>query len=155
MRARRNAEEQSVIRRIKTFADRCDASKGIFLEPLTEETANQEFIMSKEFSPSFIKTMITILPTVSEKTVNEMTMRELSVAADMPIQEFYKLMTSNIYKNPRPIVMEVMLNRAKEMLEKDKHMDLADIAKKCGFSTPNFFIASFYHKYKKTPKEII
>jgi AraC-like DNA-binding protein len=155
MKARRDAEEHGVIKRIKTFADRCDASKGVFLEPLTEETAIQEFVMAKEFTPLFIKTMITILPTVSEKKAKDMSMRDLSIAANMPIQDFYKLMTSNIYKNPRPIVMEVMLNRAKEMLEKNHYTDLAEIAKKCGFSTPNFFIASFYHKYKKTPKEFI
>ena len=51
--------------------------------------------------------------------------------------------------------MEVMLNRAKEMLEENKHSDIGEIARKCGFSTPNFFIASFFHKYKKTPKEFI
>jgi ligand-binding sensor domain-containing protein/AraC-like DNA-binding protein len=155
LRARRNAEEQGIIRRIKTFADRCDASKGIFLEPLTEETALQEFMMSKEFSPLFVQTMITILPTVSEKKIKDMTMNELSIAANMPTKEFYELMTSNIYKNPRPIVMEVMLNRAKAMLEKDKNKNLAEVARECGFSTPNYFIASFYRKYRKTPKEFV
>ena len=155
MIARRNAEEQGIIKRIKTFADRCDASKGTSLEPLTEETAMQDFTVSKDFSPLFVKTIINILPTVSQKKVEEMTMRELSEAANMPIHEFYQLITSNIYKNPRPIVMEVMLNRAKEMLEENKHSDIGEIARKCGFSTPNFFIASFFHKYKKTPKEFI
>lgn len=153
--ARRNAEEHSIIKRIKTFADRCDASKGMFLEPLSEETAIQDFVVSKEFSPLFIKTIISILPTVSQKNVEELTMRELSEVANMPIQEFYQLITANIYKNPRPIVMEVMLSRAKEMLEEKKSSNIADIAKECGFSTSNFFIASFFHKYKKTPREFI
>ena len=99
--------------------------------------------------------MITILPIVSEKKVKDLSMRELSIAANMPVQEFYKLMNSNIYKNPRPIVMEVMLSRAKDLLENGQITDIADVARKCGFSTPNFFIASFFHKYKKTPKEFI
>lgn len=155
MKARRDAEEQGIIRRIKTFADRCDASKGLFLEPLTEETSIQDFNIAKEFSPAFVKAMITILPTISEKDAKDTSMRELSIVADMPIKEFYQLMTSNIYKNPRPIVMEVMLNRAKEMLEDGQHRDLKEIAKKCGFSTPNYFIASFFHRFKKTPKDFI
>ena len=155
LRARRNAGEQSMIRRIKTFADRCDASKGLFLEPLAEDSNAQDFAVAKEFTPQFVKTMITILPIVSEKKVKDLSMRELSIAANMPVQEFYKLMNSNIYKNPRPIVMEVMLNRAKDLLENGQITDIADVARKCGFSTPNFFIASFFHKYKKTPKEFI
>jgi AraC-like DNA-binding protein len=155
LRARRNAGEQSMIRRIKTFADRCDAGKGLFLEPLAEDSNAQDFAVAKGFTPQFVKTMITILPIVSEKKVKDLSMRELSIAANMPVQEFYKLMNSNIYKNPRPIVMEVMLNRAKDLLENGQITDIADVARKCGFSTPNFFIASFFHKYKKTPKEFI
>ena len=80
-------------------------------------------------------------------------MRELSNVAGLKLDEFCKLIASNIYKNPRPVALQMMLERAANILKTDKIKDIQEIASECGFITPNYFIASFYHKYRQTPVE--
>ena len=151
LKVRRNTEEQGVLKRIKSFADRCEARNGLLLEP-ERGSGSQVMVSLNEFSPKFVQTMITILPTVSSKSTSQLSMRELSEAAGMSLQDFYSLVSANIYKNPRPIVMEVMMSKVVKMLMDARHYSLAEIAKECGFSSPNFLIASFFQKYKQTPE---
>ena len=153
MRARRNSEEQSIIKRIKGFVDRCDTKGGTILEPLPEDLRNDGFTSMAEISPEFLKTMMAIIPVVNNKKNKSLSMRELSNVAGMKLSDFYSLITSNIYKNPRPVAMQLMLSRAAKILKTDRLKDIAEIAEECGFVSPNFFIASFYHKYHKTPEE--
>ena len=100
-----------------------------------------------------MKTMIAIIPMVHDKKNKSLSMRELSNVAGMKLSDFYSLITSNIYKNPRPVAMELMLSRAAKILKTERLKDVAEIADECGFVSPNFFIASFYHKYHKTPEQ--
>lgn len=79
-----------------------------------------------------------------------MTMRELSDAAGMNVQRFYRLVMANIYKNPRELEKRMMITKATGLLV-DTEMDIPEIASLCGFSTPNYFIATFYHEKKMTP----
>ena len=153
MRARRNSEEQGILKRIRAFADRCDAKNNMILEPLPDEVSNVGLSSMGDFSPEFTKTMISIIPTVLSKDIKSLSMRELSGLANMKLANFYSLITSNIYKNPRPVAMQMMLRRAAELLKKERLKDIAQISEECGFISPNFFIASFYHKYKKTPEQ--
>ena len=150
MRARRNTEELSVLKRIKSFADRCDARKGMTLEPVIEDMMGEAMPSLNEFSPKFVQTMISLLPAVAGKSANQLKMRELSEAAGMSLPDFYSIVSANIYKNPRSIVMEVMMSRAERLL-KEGGRGIEEIAKECGFSTPNFFIATYYHKHKQLP----
>ncbi len=152
MRARRTSEEQSIIKRIRTFVERCDARNGAILEP-QPEVATGGFDISGDFSPEFIEAMTAIMPTVAKKSEKPLSMRELSNVAGLKLQDFCKLIASNIYKNPRPLAMQMMLNRAADMLLKNRRKDIAEISDECGFVSPNFFIASFYHKYQKTPEQ--
>ncbi|MBO4721005.1 MAG: helix-turn-helix domain-containing protein [Prevotella sp.] len=152
LRARRVSEEMAVIRRIKTFVERCDAKNGSILEPQAEAVAGA-FDISGDFSPEFIETMTAIMPTVAQKNEKPLSMRELSNVAGLKLDEFCKLIASNIYKNPRPIAMQMMLNRAAEILLRNRQKSIEEISDECGFVSPNFFIASFYHRYKKTPEQ--
>ena len=152
LRARRVSEEMAIIKRIKTFVERCDAGNGFVLEPQVEAVAGA-FDISGDFSPEFIEAMTAIMPTVAQRNHNPLSMRELSNVAGLKLDEFCKLIASNIYKNPRPIAMQMMLNRAADILLRNRQKDIAEISDECGFVSPNFFIASFYHKYKKTPEQ--
>lgn len=152
LRARRISGEMGVIRRIRTFVERCDAKNGSILEPQPEVVAGT-FDISGDFSPEFIEAMTAVMPTVAQKREKPLSMRELSNVAGLKLDEFCKLIASNIYKNPRPIAMQMMLNRAADMLLRNRQKDIAEISDECGFISPNFFIASFYHKYKKTPEQ--
>ena len=79
-------------------------------------------------------------------------MSEMSVAVGMDVQEFYQLMMSNFYKNPRALVRIMRLEEAATKLRQNG-ADVEQVARDCGFATPNYFIASFYHRYKQTPRD--
>jgi AraC-like DNA-binding protein len=155
MRARRNSEEQGVIKRIKGFVERCDARNGLVLQPLPEEIGGVDagLATSIEADPAFVNVMTVLMPVVLANDVKKLSMRELSGLVHMKLPEFYTLITSNIFKNPRPVALQIMLERAKEMLKADKTKDIMEISAECGFASPNYFISSFYHKYHQTPAE--
>ncbi len=153
LKARRNNEEQGIIKRIKSFADRCDARSGMVLEPMPEEVTNSNVVSMSDFPKEFTEMMEKIMPKLLNKSSRALSMRELSSMAGMKLPEFYQLITSNIYKNPRPVALQMMLSRASELLKKNKEKDIAEIAAECGFVSPNYFISQFYHKYQTTPLE--
>ena len=153
LKARRNSEEQNIIKRIKSFADRCNANNDLVLEPLREEVLNHNLVSMSDFSQEFIDVMQTIIPVMTAKGTKLFSMRELSNLAGMKLPDFYQLITSNIYKNPRPVAMQMMLSKASELLKNDADRDMEDISKECGFVSPNYFISSFYHKFNITPME--
>lgn len=152
MRARRNNEEHGIIRRIRSFVDRCDSRNGVVLEPLHEEMMSAASGSMSELSPAFIQAMEKIIPILNNPKNKTLSMRSLSSAAGMKLEGFYALVSANVYKNPRPLALHIMLNRATDMLLKDKQRDIAEISKECGFISPNFFIAAFYHRYHQTPE---
>ena len=69
----------------------------------------------------------------------------------MDRQPFYKVILGNIYKSPRPLAKTLMLKKAEELLMTTEK-DLDEISTECGFVTPNFFIATFFHEHKMTPE---
>ena len=91
------------------------------------------------------------MPKVLSKDVEDLSMRDLSVEAKMDLQPFYKLILGNIYKSPRPLAKTLMLKKAEELLVTTEK-DFDEISSECGFVTPNFFIATFYHEHKMTPE---
>lgn len=152
MKSRRISEEKNIIRRIKLFAERCVHSKDEVLSPLAEEITGTSGDASNNLSEEFLQTMLKLLDFVDGKRVSQLSMQMLSEKAGMDLQSFYALISSNIYKNPRELAKRVMMSRAKEMLRSSGE-DIADIAVKCGFSSPNYFIASFFHENHVLPEE--
>ena len=152
MRSRRINEEHSIIRRIKVFAERCTHTKDEQLAPLTKEISGVGSDSANNLSEEFVQTMLKLLDFVNERRASQMSMKQLSEKAGMDLPSFYSLISSNVYKNPRELVKRVMMNRAKEML-RNSGEDIADIAEKCGFSSPNYFIASFFRENHVLPEE--
>ena len=152
MKARRISEEKGILRRIKVFVDRCINTKDELLEPQAEEISGLGIDSTSVLSEEFIQTMLKLLPFVKDKRMPQLSMKMLSQKAGMDLQSFYTLMNSNIYKNPRELVKQVMIMRAEELLRTSGE-DIADIAEKCHFSTPNYFIASFFREYHLLPEE--
>ena len=97
--------------------------------------------------------MIKIMPYVLSKKPSQLTMHELSGEAGSDVRAFYSLISDNIFKSPRQLILTMTLQRAKEMLDKMPHKTIGDIAEECGFVSPNFFIAAFYRIYQMTPSE--
>ena len=120
------------------------------MEPIPEEVYGMGDPQN-DLSAEFMETMTKMLPVLTSKEASRITMRELSDVVGMDVQKLYQLVTANIYKSPRPLARKIMLAKATEMLKTTK-MSVAEISDACGFATPNYFIATFYHQNKMTPE---
>ncbi|MBO7538230.1 MAG: helix-turn-helix domain-containing protein [Prevotella sp.] len=152
MKAHRISEEKGILRRIKLFVDRCVHTKDEVLAPQPEEISGISGDVTGVLSEEFMQIMLKLIPFVEDKRIAQLSMKMLSEKAEMDMQSFYSLVSSNIYKNPHELVKRVMMNRAEEMLCTTGE-DIADIAEKCRFSTPNYFIATFFREYHMLPEE--
>lgn len=152
LRAMRNSSERTLIKRIRNFAEHCSIRASELLEPVSEEVHGQTPDPNNVLSDDFVATMEKIMPLVLSKDVKKLTIRDLSAEAGIDNQVFYNLILSNIYKSPHPMARKLMLRKAKQLLDTTQ-MDIQEISDECGFITPNYFIAAFYHKYQMTPAE--
>lgn len=152
MRSRRFNEERNIIRRIKEFAEKCLHTNDEVLASLVDGASGACGDASNQLSEEFVDTMAGLLAFIDEKRTSQLSMKMLSDKAGMDLQSFYTLVNLNIYKSPRELFKRVMMNRAEELLRTSGD-DIADIAEKCHFSSPNYFIGSFFHKFHMLPDE--
>ena len=155
LRAKRYSGERGIIKRICTISQSLAEKGQLVLEPSIEEVSGEELSQQDEMDPEFQKLMEKIIPFVTSMTAKQqsrLTMRQLSTASGFEMQDFYRLVSDNIYKNPRPLQRKLMLDRAEKMLRNQK-AELETIAEECGFVTVNYFIAVFFHKHRMTPAE--
>lgn len=152
LRAIRNSGEQTLIKRIRNFAEHCSTRASELLEPVAEEVMGHTPDPNNMLNDDFVETMEKIMPFVLSTDVKKMTMRDLSAEAGVDIQEFYNLISSNIYKSPHPMARKLMLRKATHLLDTTQ-MEIHEISKECGFVTPNYFIAAFYREHQMTPAE--
>ncbi|MBR1504157.1 MAG: helix-turn-helix domain-containing protein [Prevotella sp.] len=149
MRAQRNSEELGLVSKFRSFAERCIEQNGQ-LEPTMDEIHGISIGDENDLSPEFIDMMLKLVPLMKNRGA-KMSLRELSEAVNMEVSYFYQLLMGNIYKNPRPLRMLLMLKKAALALETTNE-DLGTIAYNCGFVSANYLIASFYRQYKMTPE---
>lgn len=150
MRAQRNNEELDVIRKIRSFVDRCNLLGKEPLMPTQEELYGDKNDTRNKLAPEFVELMMKLVPYVQEH--DNLTMRSLSEEGGIDIVRLYDVVTANIYKNPRELIRQQRLQAAARLLvTTDKGVN--EIAQECGFGSPNYFIGSFFHQYKLTPGE--
>jgi AraC-like DNA-binding protein len=152
LRIQRNNQEGEVVHRIKNFVERCDEFDSEILAPRTEEIYNGGVDTRIDLSDDFVALMLKLIPYIHEQKTREITMRNLCDVAGIDISDMYTIVSANLYKSPRMLARIFRLQKACEMLT-NTDVSLESIASECGFVTPNFFIANFYHQYKMTPKE--
>ena len=138
MRSRRFNEEKNIIRRIKELAEKCLHTNDEVLASLVDGASGACGDASNQLSEEFVDTMAGLLAFIDEKRTSQLSIKMLS--------------NLNIYKSPRELFKRVMMNRAEELLRTSGD-DIADIAEKCHFSSPNYFIGSFFHKFHMLPDE--
>ena len=152
LRAMRNSEEIGLINRIYAFVDRCNTSAEV-LEPVVEEYTSAQPDPQVELDEDFLKIYKKIAHVVEfERKKKKMTMRRLSNAAGMDAKTFYQVITTNIFKSPRPLIKQARLQQAERMLRNTKE-PLEVIADKCGFISVNFLISQFFQVYRVTPDQ--
>ncbi len=150
----RATQERPLLKNIRRFAERCTTRGTEPLEPSIDEIHGRYDVNMTGLAPEFIDMMIKLMPYVMSKPEDSLTMRELGRESGLDIQEFYKLITANIYKSPRPMALSLMIEKGVEMLRKtDKSIE--EVANELGFVSPNYFVAAFYQKMKKTPEEYL
>ena len=152
LRAMRNSEEIGLINRIYAFVDRCNTSTEV-LEPVVEEYTSAQPDPQVELDEDFLKIYKKIAHVVEfERKKKKMTMRRLSNAAGMDAKTFYQVITTNIFKSPRPLIKQARLQQAERMLRNTKE-PLEVIADKCGFISVNFLISQFFQVHHVTPDQ--
>ena len=149
LRILRNNEENDLLRRLESFAKRCDGLSGEVLTPIStsaEENADIQYSLDKDFE----KAMLSIIPYLHEHREERVNMRQLSALTGIEIGRLYEVLSANLYKSPRQLALKLRLQEALQMLL-ESDMTIEDIAERYRFVSPNYFIASFYHYYRQTP----
>lgn len=153
MRSHRISEEKNIIRRIKLFAEQCthDINANMLVSQ-EDEISGVGNNSTNYLSEEFIQTMLKLIDFVDERRISQLSMKMLSDKVGMDLLNFYTLINANVYKSPRELVKRVMMKRAEELLRTSGE-DIADIAEKCRFSSPNYFIGTFFREYHMLPEE--
>lgn len=150
MRVRRSNAEGDVIRKVRSFIERCNLISDQPLSPTEDELYSDKEDMRRQLSPAFIEVMLKLMAYLNSHRQAELTMNLIGKVADMEILKLYDLFTNNLYKNPRELVRVFRLRQAEQLLlHSDKSIE--QIAAECGFYTPNYFIGNFFHYYKQPP----
>lgn len=152
MRSLRNNEESDMIRKIRSFVERCDSFDNESLSVTQEELYGDIQDTKSQLSPKFIKVMLKLIPFVHSHAKGELTMNLLSKEAGMDIVEFYNVISGELYKSPRELMKLTRLQKSVKLL-RDTKKSVEEVAKECGFATTNYFIGSFFHQFKVTPLE--
>lgn len=153
LRLKRNNQESEIIHRIAVFVERTDALGLELLTPSEDEIYGNESSSMTAISDHFIKVMVNnIIPFVHQHRNKEYSMLHLSKVAEMDLLEFYDLISENIYKSPRMLVLAMRIEKVEQLL-RSSDFSIEDISKECGFVSANYMIAKFLHKYKLTPAE--
>lgn len=151
LREKRNNDESSMVRRIENFVERCTKYEQETLAPSLDELYAGTESQSAVLSPTFVQIMMTVLPYIKEQK-NGFTMHSLVELSGKDVKTFYEEVSANLYKSPRMLERAIRLERARQLLETTSK-SVEEIAVECRFATPNYFIAIFFHKFKKTPQE--
>lgn len=144
----RNNIEGGVLKRVKTFATMCEKMEDDVLSPYAMDAEGHQ---EDEDEMTFIDAMTKIVPYVLEHQ-GRLSMAQLTKVAQLDIDKFYDVMSSNLYKTPRVVVLKLRLQQVAELLRhSEKSVD--EIAEELKFASPNYMIASFYHQYRQTPED--
>ncbi len=154
LRLMRNNQESDLLRRIKTFANRCESMSQEVLTPYTV-TQNKSGFTSEYgvVSEDFAEAMLKIIPYVNGlKDDQDFNVTELSKLTGKPTSELYSLMADQLDKTPRMLMGRLRLQEVERLL-RETDLNIEEIADRCRFVSPNYLIAAFYHRYRVTPKD--
>ena len=146
----RNNEEADIRRNIRSFASRCESLSTEIVTPQSMPKS-EEGQSHMRMNDIFVRTMLRIVPFVQQQKDQAFTMEQLAEVAEVNTSDLYKLFSAHLDLNPRIIMMPLRLQEAAQQLT-NTQLSIDEVAKKCRFSSTNFFIASFFHYYRQTPE---
>ena len=141
--------EQDVLKRLSQFVERTLALDNERFLPGVAESYNEKDEAASDLDDDFVEMMLKVVPLIRHG--EELSTRKIASIANMNLMQFYDKLIANINKSPRQLALALRLSKACEML-KEPDAEVEDVADACGYASPNFFISSFYHRYRITPK---
>lgn len=151
MKLQRNTQQGDYLRRIKSFIERFESYQGETLQPTLDEIYGGTD-KNGELDEQFIPMMQKIISYTREHKNKSISLNTLNEQTGEDLIAQYDLITNNLYKSPRRLVCAMRLEKAEELLRStDKTVE--QVAGECGFSSPSYFIASFFRQHRKTPFE--
>jgi AraC-like DNA-binding protein len=148
-----NNEEEQILRKLRSFINRSQGFSSEVLTPSNTGNGDEQQEGNAGMSQEFQDFIMLILPLFdNDESANTVTMSRLADIMHMSVTELSELISDNVYKSPRHMSLRIRLHRGAQLLLTTE-MAVEDIANECGFSSPNYFIASFYHQYRQTPAD--
>jgi len=151
LKMKRNSQEGDLIRTIVAFVNRCDDFYTGQLVPSTEEIYGTEQTSKNELSREFVDVMMKVIPFVHDHDGKTFTIHMLSEVTGLEVLSLFELFTENLHKSPRALIRSLRVDQVAEQLH-NTDKSLEQIAHDCGFVSPNYMIATFFHKYRMTPE---
>ena len=151
LRMIRNNEEADMQKSIRGYVQRCNALSQEILTPysLSLDSVSTE---TEDNHQEFMDVMVMLVNYVNTHREGSYTLSDLAAEAKVDLQHFYVLLSNNLYKSPRQLALRLRLQKAADQLL-ESECPVEEVADHCGFVSPNYFIASFYHQYRKTPAD--
>jgi AraC-like DNA-binding protein len=149
IRAKVNAKEVFVMKRINSFLERCKACDKILMAPDEGVLLGEK--RESEPEEEFVEMFVRLIPYL-KKNMNHLSLCRLSEKSGLDINKFHQLFLANLYKSPRTIIMRIRLEKAAQLLTTTQKT-IDEIAVECKFCSTNYFIGNFYHHFKATPEE--
>lgn len=147
LKLKRGNVESGILKRVKSFSVMCESMENEQLSASLDIKDNSNTDAEDVFSEIMLK----VLPYVKNHP-EDLTIAQLAKEAQMDMKDFYGVMSSNLYRTPRALVLRLRLQRVAELLRNsDKTVD--EIAEDLNFESANYLIASFYHQYRQTPDD--
>ena len=151
MRMRCLNDEEDMMRRLRGFTDRCVELHDEQLSP--SKVSDEENLLDNDTSESqaFDDVMLKIVPFMINHRTEHFRFQLLADLTEMNKGELFVLLASHIDNNPRQLIGKLRLQEAALMLL-TTDASVEDIADSLHFSSPNYFVTSFYHRYRMTPE---
>jgi len=142
-------EENHLLHRIKSYASRCQLHYDEIINlhsDFAHDVDNSASLYSK-----FVDAMLRIIPYIRQHQGESFNLRDLISLTEMKSDEFYEVIASNLDTNPRLLIRLLRLEEARQLLC-NTTLSISEIADRCRFASPNYFISSFYHYFRITPQ---
>lgn len=141
--------EDELLHRVSTYAIRCESLETEILTPFSLQ--NEDSI---NLDPAFVDMMTKVVPFVQQCRKQEVgfDMQQLADVAGISKEQLYQQFLMHLNESPRLMMLRLRLAKVAQMLaETDKSVE--DISEELAFVSPNYMIASFFHRYRQTPTD--
>ena len=144
-------DEEDMMRRVRGFTDRCMELHDEQLAPTQSSDGTDLADNNTSESQVFDEVMLKIVPFVANHRSEHFRFQLLADLTEMSKGELFVLLANHIDKNPRQLISMLRLQEAAMMLL-TTDATVEDIADSLHFVSPNYFVTSFYHRYRMPPE---